>query len=146
MLVWPKVYFDGSAGANPGILATAVWHNGIEMFSDPLRHKKDTSVDAEYEAAFTALQFASQIGASHILMIGDCEVVINALDRGYFKGMPKFESTWVDIKALEWSGFTKVRWRHVRRDKNLAGVALDKELRKRGRAVRDAGIIDGDQV
>jgi len=114
-----KVYFDGGCRPNPGAMATAVVLRGVAHIR---RDQGDgDSEEAEWLALLHALDIAAARGERDIILIGDSLPVIRQAS-GTLSCAPS-RSARFDAAARS---FDRVRLRHVKRQQNLAGIALEK--------------------
>ena len=123
-----KVYFDGSSKGNPGPITTAVHLNGQNYFSKSGHHGSGTGNEAEYLAAMFAVNMALKNKFQSIELIGDSKIVIDALSNGSAPPGSKFNQIVRQILAKTKS-FVAIKYFHVCRDKNLAGIAMEQHLR-----------------
>jgi ribonuclease HI len=115
-----KVYFDGGCRPNPGQIEAAVVVRGeVHLFDDL---GTGTNTDAEWRALIAALELAQTLGLSDIELIGDAlEVVKQAnivLQAG--RATPGHAAQFLDLAAK----VPRLRIRWIKRQQNLAGVAL----------------------
>ena len=118
-----KLFFDGGCRPNPGVMETAVVARG------GTHHRADlgqgTNNDAEWLALIHAAELAANLGESDIVLVGDAALVLNQA-----KGLWPCRSAALRIhldrfRALS-PAFTAIRFRHVGRAQNLAGIALER--------------------
>ena len=115
-----KIYFDGGCRPNPGEMQIAVVARGVVHHVADLG--RGSSQEAEWRALLHALKVASAIGERDVVLIGDAVGVI-----AQAKGTAKCRN----FECLEQfraaaTGFDRVRLRYIRRNQNLAGIALSK--------------------
>lgn len=115
-----KVFFDGGCRPNPGpIEAAAVIRGETYLFEDL---GQGTNSDAEWTALIRAFDLAQSLGLNDVELVGDAlEVVQNAnttLQRGEARSAHEAEFLALAGKARP----ARIRW--IRREQNLAGIAL----------------------
>ncbi len=116
-----KIYFDGGCRPNPGVMATAVVAKGVTY--DRPAVGTGTSLEAEWLALFQAIDVAAQLGVQDLILWGDAaEVIARASGRLRAKTARDLERLEQFNKAAE--RFARIRLRHVKRNQNLAGIAL----------------------
>ena len=114
-----KLYFDGGCRPNPGMMETAVVMRGVAAIRRDLGH--GDSERAEWLALLHALAIASAAGERDIIVIGDSLPVIRQAE-GAAPCLPE----WRALLEEALLPFDRVRLRHVKRQQNLAGIALEK--------------------
>lgn len=112
-----KVYFDGGCRPNPGQMETAVVMRGATEIRRGLGD--GDSEQAEWLALFHAL--AAARGQRDIILIGDALSVIRQAN-----GTLPCPAAWLARFQEAACGFDRVRLRHVKRNQNLAGIALER--------------------
>lgn len=120
-----KIYFDGGCRPNPGTMETAVVTRGR------LDHRTGlgpgTSEQAEWCALLHALDVARQLGARDVLLLGDAAGVVDQAT-----GKARCRSPGLrDHFEQAAQDFDRVRVRYVRRNQNLAGIALGQARQRR---------------
>jgi ribonuclease HI len=115
-----KVFFDGGCRPNPGRIEAAVVVRGVSHLFDELGH--GTNNDAEWLALFSALELTHSMGHSDIELIGDAIEVVKKANRALSTGR---SSGCHEATLLAWcAGKPKPRIRWIKREQNLAGIAL----------------------
>ncbi len=127
-----KIFFDGGCRPNPGEMQVVVVARGVVHHAAGLG--RGSSEQAEWLALLHALRVAEMTGEREILLLGDAMGVIAQAN-----GAARCR----DIACLEQferlvAGFERVRVRYIRRNQNLAGIALGK-IAERARAGALAG-------
>ncbi len=117
-----KIYFDGGCRPNPGVIETAVVIGGIADIRWDAGHGDNE--DAEWSALLHAIERARAAGLSDVVLIGDSLSVIRQAD-----GSQRGRQSWLDRIRTEVAGFERLRFRHVGRKQNLAGIALERARR-----------------
>ncbi len=116
-----KIYFDGGARPNPGAMETAVVVRGV------VTHRRDigrgTNDDAEWLALIDALRTARSLGVADFVLIGDAAAVINQANGVWKCRSPELRAHLAAFRALA-AGLPPVRVRYIKRQQNLAGIAL----------------------
>jgi ribonuclease HI len=115
-----KLFFDGGCRPNPGMMETAVATRGKIWHRPAIGH--GTNDHAEWQALLDALEVASELGASDIVLLGDSALVV-AQASGTQKPGVAFASFHAAF-AAKMSSFSRVRLRRIKRTQNLAGIAL----------------------
>jgi ribonuclease HI len=115
-----KLYFDGGCRPNPGEMQVAVVARGVVHHLADLGH--GSSEQAEWLALLHGLRVAEMIGERDIILLGDAAGVI-----AQAKGTAKCRDlSCLDQFQQQSATFERVRLRYVRRNQNLAGIALAK--------------------
>ena len=113
-----KIFFDGGCRPNPGQMqAAAVVRGAVHHVAD-LGH--GTSEQAEWLALLHALRIAEIAGERDIILLGDAAGVI-AQANGTAKCR---NAASLEQFQMEVAKFDRVRVRYIRRNQNLAGIAL----------------------
>jgi len=116
-----KVYFDGGCRPNPGPVIVAAVLRGAAYFRDDLGD--GPSGDAEWQALLNALEVALAAGETDVILLGDSASVIDQA-----KGIARprvalaLRTRFADLA----SRFERVRFRRIKRNQNLAGIALER--------------------
>jgi len=115
-----KIFFDGGCRPNPGEMQLAVVVRG------EVHHLADvgngSSEQAEWLALLHGLRVAQMIGERDIILLGDAASVIAQAN-----GSAKCRNATCLEQFRELSAkFERVRLRYIRRNQNLAGIALGK--------------------
>ena len=127
MIVEPlTLFFDGGARPNPGVIETAVVVRGVAHFRDACG--SGSNDEAEWSALLHAVEIARSLGASDIILRGDSTLVINQA-RGIIKCRSATLQPYLDAFTAQATHFTRLRLHHIKRSKNLAGIALDQRRR-----------------
>jgi len=127
------VYADGASRGNPGPAAI-----GVVIFDDKNRecHRisetigQTTNNVAEYRAAIAGLEAALALGARHVELRMDSELVVRQLDSRYRVRNPGLKRLFARMKDLRWR-FASFRAVAIPREENtladkLANQALDR--------------------
>ncbi len=115
-----KIFFDGGCRPNPGRMEVAAVAQGIPYVDRDIG--TGSGHEAEWRALLHAVRIARALGAKDIELIGDSIAII-----GVASGVQKPRPADLPHLAAYRSaiaGLAVVRLRHVRRSKNLAGIAL----------------------
>ena len=122
-----KIYFDGGSRPNPGEMETAVVVRGN------VHHKTGrgtgSSEMAEWLALLDAVEIAQALGIPDALFLGDSAAVVgqaNGLARPRSASARAMHARFVEGTA----GFTRLRVRRIKREQNLAGIALEQVRQK----------------
>ena len=127
------IYADGASRGNPGPAAI-----GVAIFDDRNRecHRisepigQATNNEAEYRAAIAGLEAALALGARHVELRMDSELVVRQLDSRYRVRNPGLKRLFARMKDLRWR-FASFRATAIPREDNaladkLANQALDR--------------------
>jgi len=127
------VYADGASRGNPGPSAI-----GVVIFDDKDRecHRiseaigQATNNEAEYRAAIAGVEAALALGARHVELRMDSELVVRQLDSRYRVRNPRLKRLFARMKDLRWR-FASFRAIALPRQDNaladkLANQALDR--------------------
>ncbi|HQS95484.1 MAG: ribonuclease HI [Novosphingobium sp. 16-62-11] len=117
-----KVYFDGGCRPNPGRIEVAAVLRGVAHVRDDLG--EGTNGDAEWLALIHALECAQASGAVAFDLIGDSRSVIEQAN-GHIK--PRSDSDRAHLAQFQAlaAGYAPQRIRWIKREQNLAGIALN---------------------
>lgn len=117
-----KVYFDGGCHPNPGPIEVAAVLRGVLHFRDDLG--AGSSGDAEWLALLHAMEVALAAGEIDLVLVGDSASVI---DQAKGLARPRASSPALRARFADLAGrFERVRFRRIRRNQNLAGIALER--------------------
>lgn len=130
------IFTDGGSRGNPGPSGI-----GVVIYNEQKKVVKEfgkyigegTNNQAEYQAVIEALMAAKELGAEEIDFFLDSELVVNQLKGDYKVKNKDLGSLFVKIWNLT-SGFKKLKYHHVPREKNreadkLVNQALDRASR-----------------
>lgn len=118
-----KIFFDGGCRPNPGEMQVAVVARGVVHHVASLGH--GSSEQAEWLALLHGLSVADAAGERDILLLGDAAGVI-AQANGAAKSRNAALRIFLEKFRQQSATFEHVRVRYIRRNQNLAGIALDK--------------------
>lgn len=119
-----KLFFDGGCRPNPGRMEAAVVVRGAIHLFDDLGF--GTNSDAEWLALIRAAELAQKLGLSDLSFIGDATEIIDQANMALRSGLPEQEprrehiATFLSLAAT--LGPVRIRW--IKREQNLAGIAL----------------------
>jgi ribonuclease HI len=115
-----KIFFDGGCRPNPGEMQVAVVARGVVHHLADLGH--GSSEQAEWLALLHGLRVADIIGELDIVLLGDAAGVI-----GQANGTAKCRNmAFLERFQSQAATFERVRVRYIKRNQNLAGIALGK--------------------
>ena len=115
-----KIFFDGACRPNPGEMQAAVVARGVVHHVPNLG--RGTSEQAEWLALLQGLRVAQMAGERDIILLGDAAgVIAQATGAAKCRNAECLEQFRVAA-----AGFDRVRLRYVRRNQNLAGIALNR--------------------
>ena len=115
-----KLFFDGSSRPAPHGMATAVVAGGRSHLRRDLG--AGTSMDAEWLALLHAVTLAHDLGVADAVVLGDAAAVI-AQAKGDVRCPPACRDHLALFQTLPRIG--RIRLRYIRRNQNLAGIALE---------------------
>jgi ribonuclease HI len=116
-----KLFFDGGCRPNPGEIEVAVVAGGRTYLKSEMGI--GTNDDAEWLALLYALEVARGLAATEVLLVGDSALVVNQASGLSKCRSPNLQGHLAAFRDQAGS-FHRVRVRHVRRNHNLAGIAL----------------------
>ena len=116
-----KIYFDGGCRPNPGPMETAVVARGQLSHRTTIGH--GTSEQAEWLALLDALAVARRLGERAPVLLGDSAGVVAQANGSARSRSPAARASRAEYERLA-SEFDDVRVRLVKRQQNLAGIAL----------------------
>lgn len=132
-----KIFTDGGARGNPGPAALGVViydekGKTIKKFGRFLGER--TNNQAEYEAVIEALRTAAKMGARHLEINLDSELVARQLNSIYKVKNGRMQALALAVRNLE-AQFEKVTYKTIPREKNLradklVNEAIDKNEKK----------------
>ncbi len=120
MAARPKIYFDGGCRPNPGAMEVAAVVRGEPYIQRDIGH--GSSFDAEWLALGHAVSVAATLGMSDFVLLGDSASVV-AQANGMAKCSAAATAHRQRIIAMLPAG-AQLRVRHIKRNQNLAGIAL----------------------
>lgn len=115
-----KVFFDGGCRPNPGRIEAAVVVRGVSHLFDDLGH--GTNSDAEWRALVCALKLAHSMNLADIELIGDAIEVIKGANIALSTGRATNSRAAEFLTACSDLPRPRIRW--IKREQNLAGIAL----------------------
>jgi ribonuclease HI len=120
---------DGAARGNPGpagigVHITAPDGSVVDDIAEGLG--ETTNNVAEYTAAIRGLERASELGADHVTLRSDSQLLINQLSGRYRVKTPHLVPLFRRARALA-AGFSTIRFEHVRRELNVEADRLANE-------------------
>lgn len=115
-----KIFFDGGCRPNPGAMQAAIVARGVVFHVASLGH--GTSEQAEWLALLHGLSVAEKMDIRDIVLLGDAAGVIAQAN-----GTAKCRNdACLEQFQKQAATFDRVRVRYIRRNQNLAGIALGK--------------------
>lgn len=126
---------DGGARGNPGpagigvVVEDAKTGEVLERHSKYLGHT--TNNQAEYRAAILGLERCLALGATEVDVLADSELLVKQANGDYKVKNPELGQRFLEMKRLEMQ-FSRVRYKHVRREQNTAADALANEAMDKG--------------
>jgi len=116
----PKLFFDGGCRPNPGPMEAAVVLRGSVRHFGELG--TGSSRDAEWLALIRAAQLAREQGLEGAILVGDALGVIREAAAALASGQALDAHAAAFLAAA--SGLPALRLRWIKREQNLAGIAL----------------------
>ena len=116
-----KVFFDGGCRPNPGPMEAAVVVRGEPHFFGALG--MGSSTDAEWQALFCAVAFARERGLQDAVFVGDSREVTRQASLAASTGHAGSRHAAAFLALIAQYRPGQIRW--IRREQNLAGVALN---------------------
>lgn len=120
---------DGASKGNPGPAAIGVAikdERGQLITSVSRGIGRATNNEAEYQAIIAALEQALKIGASHITIHSDSELVVRQLNGQYRVKKATLQALYQQVKQLQ-GRFTACNFTHINRQQNMAADKLANE-------------------
>lgn len=115
-----KVFFDGGCRPNPGRIEVAVVVRSVPRIFDDLGD--GTNSDAEWLALIAALKLAQSLGLAGADFMGDSAEVIQQANRTLRTGWAPHAHAASLLLLTAGAAPIKIRW--IKREQNLAGIAL----------------------
>ena len=128
------LYTDGASRGNPGpaSIGAAIYdENGGEVHTVSRRIGRATNNEAEYQAAIAGLEAALALGARHVELRMDSELVVRQLGGRYKVRNPRLRGLFGRVKNLQWR-FASFEARSVPRAENARADSLANEALDRG--------------
>ncbi len=130
------IHTDGGSRGNPGPAGLGVFitdERGKVLLEHSRYLGETTNNQAEYSAIIDALEHAKNLGADEVEMFMDSELAVRQLNHQYKVRNPGLMPLFMRVWNLS-TGFRKVRYTHVPRERNkeadrLVNEAIDKHLR-----------------
>ncbi len=117
------LYFDGGAQPNPGRMEIAVVTGGVVHVRDAIGVGDNCT--AEWLALRFAVEIALAAGAEDVLLIGDALTIVEQASGRWRCRNPDLQPHLAAYRTAV-AAISRVTVRHVRRSKNLAGIALSR--------------------
>lgn len=115
-----KVFFDGGCRPNPGPIEIAVVVRGVaHIFEDC---GSGSNSDAEWLALIRAMEVCRDRGLTEVELIGDAVEVIRQANRALQHGQGSQPHAARFLALAAEVAPSRIRW--IRREQNLAGIAL----------------------
>lgn len=116
-----KVFFDGGCRPNPGLMEAAVVVRGQVQYFDNLGI--GSNADAEWQALLFAIKLARDLGEQNVEFVGDSLDVTQQANFAASTGQARSSHAAAFLSLLEQYRPGRIRW--IKREQNLAGIALD---------------------
>lgn len=132
------IHCDGAARGNPGPagLGAFITTPAGEVVAEIAEGLGETTNNvAEYTAAIRGLERARELGAREVLLRSDSQLLINQLTGVYRVKSSHLQPLHAQVLSLA-AGFERIRFEHVRRERNvdadrLANLGVDTWLADR---------------
>jgi ribonuclease HI len=120
---------DGASRGNPGpagigVVISAPDGEVLETIAEGIG--ETTNNVAEYTAAIEGLKRAKQLGAAEVLLRSDSHLLIEQLAGRYRVKHPNLKPLHAQLMAVA-AGFDRIRFEHVRRERNTEADRLANE-------------------
>lgn len=140
---------DGAARGNPGPagIGVQITDPDGEVLAEIARGIGETTNNvAEYTAAIEGLHRARELGATHVLLRSDSRLLVEQLEGRFKVKHPNLKPLHATAREIA-SGFARVRYEHVPRERNkqadrLANAGVDEWLATR-HGTRSGGAPSG---
>lgn len=129
-----KVFFDGGCRPNPGLMEAAVVVRGAAHLFSELGY--GSSADAEWLALLGALELSQSLGLGNAELIGDALDVIRQANAALRSGQAASSHAAALLGLAAKGPPGRIRW--IKREQNLAGIALAAQYRSGNRSGRIA--------
>ncbi len=131
------IHTDGGARGNPGpaAIGVVIENESGEVLLNVSRYiGQTTNNQAEYQAVYTALKEAKNLGGKILDIYLDSELVVKQLKLEYKVKNKELAPIFMKVWNLA-QEFKSITWRHILREKNikadkLVNEALDKKISK----------------
>lgn len=126
---------DGGARGNPGpagIGVVVLDEHGKILEEHAEYLGKTTNNQAEYKAAILGLKRAVALGATSVEVRADSELLVRQANGEYKVKNPDIGYRFIELKNLETQLGGRVRYVHVRREKNLRADKLSNDAMDKG--------------
>jgi ribonuclease HI len=120
------IHTDGACRGNPGLATIGVTikdENGKLLSCISKAIGKTTNNQAEYRAMIAALEQAVKMGATHVEMNSDSELVVNQLSGKYRVKKDTLQPLFDQVKELS-KGFESFKIKYIPRELNSEADAL----------------------
>ena len=118
-----KFFFDGGCRPNPGAMEAAIVVRGQVHHRPSLG--QGTNNEAEWMALLEALEIARAMGVRDVEALGDSALVV-AQANGRAKCRTPELQRHLDAFHTQAPHFARLRVKYLRRNQNLAGIALQR--------------------
>lgn len=115
-----KIFFDGGCRPNPGPIEAAVVMRGAVYHFEDLG--TGTNSDAEWLALIRAVELARGGMVHDVVLLGDALEVIRQARIALSRGQAPHAHAAAFLAAASGLGSLRLRW--IKREQNLAGIAL----------------------
>lgn len=127
------LHFDGGSRGNPGPAGCGVVLSADEVDVVTLGKYVGHATNnvAEYSGLIAGMEAALDLGCTHLLVIGDSELVIKQMKGQYKVRNAGLKPLWEEAQTLA-GKFAAVKYDHARRENNktadkLANLAMDRK-------------------
>ncbi len=129
------IYTDGGARGNPGPSGIGVYvtdENGRILEEHAVYLGVQTNNQAEYKAVLLALERALVLGATAVEIRADSELMVKQARGEYKVKHPNIAPLYLQLKNLETLLGFRVKYTHVRREKNIDADRLSNDAMDTG--------------
>jgi len=126
---------DGGARGNPGPagIGVAIFDEQGKLIDEIAKYLgRTTNNQAEYMAVIVGLTRALELGATSVEVVADSELLVKQANGEYKVKNPDIGKRYLEMKNLETRLGGKVKYRHVKREKNKIADALSNKAMDQG--------------
>ncbi len=135
-----RIYTDGGAKGNPGPAGAGIYieeaRSGQALHEAGIFLGRTTNNVAEYQGMLYGLRMAEKLGARHVELISDSQLMVRQMTGEYRVKNAGLKPLYEEAKALA-SRFSRFEIRHVRREQNTEADRLVNQ------AIREKRNVEG---
>ena len=136
-----RINIDGGSRGNPGPAAAGVvirdTEDNVTLYEGGIFIGKSTNNVAEYHGLIAGLQAAARLRADQVEILSDSELLVKQMNGEYRVKNANLKVLFDRANGLL-AGFSKCKFRHVRREQNTQADRLVNRAINLGRNVEDA--------